>query len=222
MNHVSNSALSAVADDAALVTAWLQRFEAALKAADAGRLAALFAPESHWRDLLAFTWNITPHMDAHDIAAALAKAQPAIGAHGFALAETRTPPRRVKRLGIEVIEAIFQFETRLGRGDGVLRLPAENPSQAWVLLTTLEELTGFEEKTGKRRPSGEAYSRNFGGDNWLDQREKAEAFLGRDPIVLVIGAGQAGLGMAARLGQLGLDTLVVEKHGRVRDNWRKR
>ncbi|MCA3358361.1 MAG: NAD(P)-binding domain-containing protein [Roseomonas sp.] len=222
MNHMTNSALTTAADDAALVRAWLQRFEAALKAEDAGRLAALFAPESHWRDLLAFTWNITPHTGAADIAAALAKAAPSTGAHDFALAEGRTPPRRVKRLGIEVIEALFSFATRLGRGDGVLRLPVENPAQAWVLLTTLEELTGFEEKTGMRRPSGEAYSRNFGGDNWLDQREKAQAFADRDPVVLVIGAGQAGLGVAARLGQLGLDTLVVEKHDRIGDNWRKR
>ncbi|MCE2923035.1 MAG: NAD(P)/FAD-dependent oxidoreductase, partial [Roseomonas sp.] len=206
MNHMTNSALSTAAGDAALVSAWLQRFEAALTSADAGRLAALFAPESHWRDLLAFTWNITPHEGAADIAAALVTAAPATGAHDFALADGRTPPRRVKRLGIEVIEALFTFSTRLGRGDGVLRLPAESPSQAWVLLTTLEELTGFEEKTGKRRPSGEAYSRNFGGDNWLDQREKAEAFADRDPVVLVIGAGQAGLGVAARLGQLALDT----------------
>lgn len=222
MNHMTNSALSTAADDAALVSAWLERFEAALKSADTGRLAALFAPESHWRDLLAFTWNITPHAGAADIAAALAKAQVSTGAHDFTLAEGRTPPRRVKRLGIEVIEALFTFSTRLGRGDGVLRLPAENPGQAWVLLTALEELTGFEEKTGKRRPSGEAYSRNFGGDNWLDQREKAQGFADRDPVVLVIGAGQAGLGVAARLGQLGLDTLVVEKHERIGDNWRKR
>ncbi|MFM7416961.1 MAG: monooxygenase, partial [Alphaproteobacteria bacterium] len=115
---MTNSALSTAADDAALVRAWLQRFEAALKAEDAGRLAALFAPESHWRDLLAFTWNITPHTGAADIAAALAKAAPSTGAHDFALAEGRTPPRRVKRLGVEVIEALFTFATRLGRGDG--------------------------------------------------------------------------------------------------------
>jgi len=152
MNHMSNNALGTQADDAALVRAWLTRFEAALKVADAQALAALFAPESHWRDLLAFTWNITPHVGASEIATALAKTAPATGAHDFSLAEARTAPRRVKRLGIEVIEAIFTFATRLGRGDGVLRLPVENPAQAWVLLTTLEELSGFEEKTGKRRP----------------------------------------------------------------------
>src|SRR5690606_13594306 len=124
----------------------------------------------HWRDLLAFTWNITPHAGATEIAEALCRAQAATQARDFAVARTRTPPRRVRRLGVEVVEAIFEFETAVGRGAGVVRLPTETPSRAWVLLTSLEELTGFEEKVGARRPSGEAYSRNFGGDNWLDQR----------------------------------------------------
>jgi putative flavoprotein involved in K+ transport len=99
---------------------------------------------------------------------------------------------------------------------------AEQPTQAWVLLTSLEELKGFEEKVDARRPTGSAYSRNFGGDNWLDQRRKRQAYADRDPTVLVIGAGQAGLGIAARLGQMDVDTLVVEKHERIGDNWRKR
>ena len=121
-----------------------------------------------------------------------------------------------------MIEAIFAFETASGRGAGVVRLPAEAPSRAYVLLTSLEELKGFEEKVDARRPSGEAYSRNFGGDNWLDQRVKSQAYADREPAVLVIGAGQAGLAVAARLGRMDVDTLVVERHGRVGDNWRKR
>ena len=121
-----------------------------------------------------------------------------------------------------MIEAIFKFETATGRGHGVLRLLASNPAQAWVLLTTLDQLKGHEEKIGDRRPSGDAYSRNFGGDNWLDQRNKERAFADRDPTVLVIGAGQNGLAVAARLKQLEIDTLVVDKYPRIGDNWRVR
>jgi len=38
----------------------------------------------------------------------------------------------------------------------------------------------------------------------------------------VVGGGQAGLAIAARLGQLDIDTLIVDRHERIGDNWRKR
>ncbi len=38
----------------------------------------------------------------------------------------------------------------------------------------------------------------------------------------MVGGGQAGLCIAARLHQLGIDTLIVDRHERVGDNWRKR
>jgi putative flavoprotein involved in K+ transport len=139
----------------------------------------------------------------------------------------RTPPRKVKRLGRDCIEAIFEFETTVGRGNGIVRLSpdASNPAgdlRAWHFSTTLEELKGHEEKVGARRPSGAAYSRNFGGDNWEDVRRKSRDYADRDPTVLVIGGAQAGLSIAARLRQLDVDTLVVEKWDRIGDSWRKR
>jgi cation diffusion facilitator CzcD-associated flavoprotein CzcO len=208
-----------------LAAQWLGDFEAALQAGDAAALAALFLPDSHWRDLLAFTWHLTPQRGAADIAAALLAAQKATGAHGFKLAKGRTPPHRRKRLGNDVIEAIFEFETGIGRGNGVLRLMSGGEGAAlrgWTFLTTLEELKGFEEHVGARRPTGEAYSRNFGGENWLDQRTRREAYADREPAVLVVGGGQAGLAIAARLNQLDVDTLVVDQLPRVGDCWRLR
>src|SRR5688572_16712997 len=224
MNDVNQSVLSraSVENEEAVVQQWLGSLEAALRDRNAGAIAALFAPDSHWRDLLAFTWSLTPHSGADRIGAAMARLQAHVQARGFAIAKNRTAPRRVRRLGIDVIEALFHFETAVGRGNGVLRLPADKPSQAWVLSTSLEELKGFEEKIGGRRPTGEEYAHNFGGDNWLDQRTRSQAYLDRDPTVLVVGGGQAGLAIAARLGQLNVDTLVVDKHERIGDNWRKR
>jgi putative flavoprotein involved in K+ transport len=213
---------AAVLDERSLVRHWLESFEAALHAGKSEAIAMLFAPDSHWRDLLAFTWNLTPHRGAERIASELSRLQASTQARAFALAKNRTQPRRIRRLGVDVIEALFEFETTLGRGNGVVRLLAEQPSQAWVLLTTLEELKGFEETSGARRPTGQAYSRTFGGDNWLDQRSKSQSYADREPTVLVIGAGQAGLALGARLRQLGIDTLIVDKHERIGDNWRKR
>lgn len=211
-----------------IVTGWLQAFEQALSNCDAEALGALLETDGNWRDVLAFTWHLTPCVGASDIAKALTERQPAVQARGFFLNVERTPPRRVKRLGRECIEAIFYFETKVGRGEGVLRLtPASDGGgavghKAWVLSTSLEELTGFEETIGANRPSGAAYSRNFGGDNWEGVREKAQAYEDRDPTVLIIGGAQAGLSIAARLNQLGVDNLIVEKWPRIGDSWRKR
>ncbi len=224
MNYVKDSVLadSAVANEASLVQQWLGSLETALRDGNKSAIAKLFVADSHWRDLLAFTWDLTPQLGMDQIAAAMVKAQPVVKAHDFVIAENRTPPRRTRRHGIDVIEAIFDFETNVGRGNGVIRLLADQPAKAWVLLTALDSLKGFEEKTGRLQPKGEPYSRDFGGGNWLDHRTKHQAYLDRDPVVLVLGGGQAGLSIAARLGQLDIDTLVVDKHERIGDNWRKR
>jgi putative flavoprotein involved in K+ transport len=146
-----------VQSDKALVEQWLGGLDVALQSGSRTSVASLFAPDSHWRDLLAFTWSITPRQGAEDIAALMVEKQPAARARGFAIAEGRTPPRRIQRAGIDVIEGIFQFETGVGRGFGVVRLLAEKPSKAFQLMTGLHELKGFEEKIGKRRPTGEAF-----------------------------------------------------------------
>ena len=204
---------------------WLVAFEAALVARDAARIGALFHHDCHWHDILAFTWHLTPLAGRDTVAARLAAEQARTGAHGFHLPPGRKPPRAVKRLGIDSIEAIFEFKTADGRGAGVIRLsPADESGamQAWLLSTTLESLDGHEEKIGANRPTGAAYSRNFGGDNWADVRRKASAYADREPTVLVVGGAQAGLSIAARLNQVGVDTLVVEQWPRIGDSWRKR
>jgi len=205
-----------------LVGQWLSKLDTALQSASRASVASLFAPDGHWRDLLAFTWSITPRQGAEDIAALMAAKQATAEAHAFAIAEGRTPPRRAHRAGIDVIEGIFQFETRIGRGFGVVRLLAADPSKAFQLMTGLHELKGFEERIGNRRPTGAAFSRNFGGTNWKDQRIASQAYADREPTVLIVGGGQAGLSLAATLVRIGVDALVVDKFERVGDCWRQR
>lgn len=215
LDHKENSEIHQVKQ-------WLQKFSQALNSRKIEELQNCFSDDAHWRDLLSFTWSISPFEGGLAISEGLLAFQVDINADNFVLAHGRTEPRTITRLGVDVIEGIFTFETRFGKCEGVVRLLAEQPSKAWIFLTTLFELKGYEEKNGVRRPSGEAYSRNFGGSNWLDQRQLAQAFDDRDPQVLVVGGGQAGLAIAARLGQLEIDTLVVDKHKRIGDNWRKR
>ncbi|MDE0807841.1 MAG: NAD(P)/FAD-dependent oxidoreductase [Alphaproteobacteria bacterium] len=230
MNFIDNT-IAKVRDEAEtqeIVAVWLGAFEKALAGGDETVLASLLDDECNWRDVLAFTWHLTAHVGAEEIAKNFLVRQPAVNALGFKISANRTPPRRVKRLGCDCIEAIYGFETKVGHAEGALRLvPASDGAgaaghKAWVISTSLEELVGSEEKIGANRPSGAAFSRNFGGDNWEDARRGAQSYEDRDPTVLVVGGAQAGLSIAARLNQVGVDTLVVEKWPRIGDSWRKR
>ena len=204
------------------VSSWLNSFETALSGGDQAGLAALFAEDCHWRDLLAFTWTITPRKGRAAIAERLVEAQQSAKASNFRIAEGHRAPRIVTRLGLEVIEAIFAFDTGLGHGLGVVRLLTANPETAFAMMTSLKELKGHEEKVGALRPNGDAYSRNFGGENWSDLRARQVAYEERDPAVLVVGAGHAGLSTAAKLRMLGVDALTIDAKPRVGDVWRDR
>lgn len=193
-----------------------------MHSANHASVASLFAQDGHWRDLFAFTWDITPCQGPDAIAALMVKRQAIVKARGFAIAQGRMPPRRAQRAGVEVIEGIFQFETAVSRGYGVVRLPANEPTKAFQVMTSLHELKGYEEKIWDRRPTGAAYSRNFGGTNWKDQRIASARYDDREPTVLVVGGGQAGLTVAATLGHLGVDTLVIDRLPRIGDCWRTR
>src|SRR5688500_16977137 len=79
-----------------LVEQWLDQLNVALHSANQASVASLFAPDGHWRDLLAFTWSITPCQGADAIAALMVSKQATTKARGFAIAEGRTPPRRAQ------------------------------------------------------------------------------------------------------------------------------
>jgi putative flavoprotein involved in K+ transport len=203
------------------VRQWLSRLEKALADGDCEGLGSLFLDDSHWRDLLAFTWNITPTDGGDAIVALLAARQPHVQARAFEIAEDRTPPRRVKRTGEEVFEAIFRFQTATGRCLGVVRLPIAQPDKAWVLSTSVRELQGYEEPINDRRADG-AGLRIFGGETWASRRAREQVYDDRQPAVLIVGAGQCGLSLGARLRMLGVDALIVEKLPKVGDVWRNR
>ncbi|HEV2153295.1 NAD(P)/FAD-dependent oxidoreductase [Bradyrhizobium sp.] len=213
-------------DISASVQAWLDEFERALGKPEPGALDRLFLADSFWRDVLALSWNLQTLAGRDAIARDLATLAPKVAPGHFKIAPNRAAPRWVTRAGTNNIEAIFNFETSLGRGSGIVRLmpdPADGDRlKAWTLLTALDELKGFEEQLGLSQPRGQAYSRDFRGPNWLDLRNASRDYSDREPAVLVVGGGQAGLAIAARLKQLRIDTLIVDREARIGDNWRKR
>ncbi len=192
---------------------WLAAFERALSARDAEAAGALFAAESFWRDLVAFTWNITTVEGPAGVADLVAHT--GAGASGF-----RTTEEPVEGDGIT--EAWLAFETAVGRGSGHLRLDAEG--RAFTLLTTLDELKGHEEPKRDRRPVGVQHGADPDRRTWKEQREAEAAELGytTQPDVVVIGGGQGGIALGARLRQLGVPTIILDRNERPGDSWRKR
>ncbi len=204
-------------DLAAIATRWLTAFETA------DDLAPLFIADCWWRDLLAGTWEIQTTGGRAEVAAALATLPTRHRFTGLEIAEGRWPPSLVTRAGRECLEVFVAFETAIGRGTAVLRLVDDAGTwRAWTIMTALDEIKGHEERTGQDRPKGQSYSRDFRGPNWKDLRDRARAYTDHDPAVIVVGGGQAGLAIAARLTQLGVDTLIVDREQRIGDNWRLR
>jgi putative flavoprotein involved in K+ transport len=204
--------------------AWLASFDEALRRRDASAAAALFLSDGLWRDLLAFTWTIQNMAGRTAIEKTLRETLARTKPVNFHTPPQRTAPRWVSRAGTECIEAIFDFETAFGPANGAVRLVADPqaPSrlQAWTLNTNLHELRGYEEEFKRRGPPDS--TRDFGAENWSDRLAEQRAYADRDPVVVVVGGGHAGLSIAARLSQLGVDTLIVDRHPRIGDNWRTR
>ncbi len=201
-------------DPQSQVDAWLAGFEAALKARDVDGAAAMFAPTSFWRDLIAFSWNLTTVENRDGVADLLRATLDQTDPHDFATSE---PPDEAGG----VTTAWITFETAVGRGKGLLRLTGEG---AWTLLTTLYELTGHEEPQGPRRQLGAQHGAHRGRETWLDRRTREDTELGyqTQPYVLVVGGGQGGIALSARLRQLGVPTIVIDKRSRPGDQWRSR
>jgi putative flavoprotein involved in K+ transport len=196
------------------VDAWLTDFEGALAVRDIGRVVAKFAIDSFWRDLVAFTWNLKTLEGRDGIADMLTARLAETGPGNFRTRETPTADG-------DVTSAFIEFETAIGRGVGHLRLRGD---ECWTLLTTMQELKGHEEPKGPSRTLGAVHGSDPDPRSWAEKRAEEDAALGRtvQPYALVVGGGQGGIALGARLRQLGVPAIVVDRHERPGDQWRKR
>jgi putative flavoprotein involved in K+ transport len=208
------------------IAAWLDLFNGAAKQCDSQVISDLFEPDSHWREIVALSWGISTTSGAQAIGTSLAAALHQFKAHQFEIDPARAAPQLAERAGVKVVEAFLKFQTHIGQGAALLRMKVQAKglpmTQAWTLHTTLESIHGHEEHTLRALRAEPVFARDFQGPNWLDRRQQARLFADREPVVLVVGGGHAGLSVAARLGQLGVDTLVVDQMARIGDNWRNR
>ena len=198
----------------ARVNAWLADFEAALAVRDIERVVAMFATDSFWRDLVAFTWNIKTLEGRDGIAAMLEHRLAETEPSGFHVREAPTADG-------DITSAFIEFDTSVGRGVGHLRLRGD---ECWTLLTAMQELKGHEEPRGSTRVLGAVHGSDPDPRSWAEKRAEEDASLGytTQPYALVIGGGQGGIALGARLRQLGVPAIVVDRHERPGDQWRSR
>jgi len=193
---------------------WLQKFQHAVNSGNIGVAVKLFETGGFWRDLVAFTWNLYTAEGQEDIRKMLEATLKHVKPFTCQMTEANEQDG--------VATGWFSFQTSIGRGTGVLRL---RNGLCWTLLTSLTELIGYEERRGATRALGAEHVVTKGDKpNWFDRRIQEAEELGfcAQPYVLIIGGGQGGLAVGARLKQLNVPTIIVDKYPRAGDQWRSR
>ncbi len=196
--------------------AFLDEFGNALEAGDIAAVKGMFVEDCYWRDLVTFTWNLKTMEGPDEVGAMLEKQLAGTKPSNWKVAEGEEPTEEDG-----IVTAWIQFETAVARGFGMVRL---RDGKIWTLLTTMAELKGHEEPKGHARPMGAKHGAGKNRETWKEEREKEEAELGykTQPYCVIIGGGQGAIGLGARLRQLGIPTIIVEKNDRPGDSWRNR
>ncbi len=200
----------------ASVQALLDRLNEALASRDTRAAADLFATESYWRDLVLLTWNLKTMEGQAAVQQMLDAQLAAIESVVFGI-----DPNELVDEADGVTSAWITIDTKFARGDGHIRI---KDGRIWTLLTAAQELRGHEEPMGARRPMGAEHGVQRGRKTWLERRDDEAANLGttEQPYVLVIGGGQGGIALGARLRQLGVSHIVIDRYARPGDQWRSR
>jgi putative flavoprotein involved in K+ transport len=199
---------------------WLGRFDRVVATADFEALSSMFASDCWWRDMLCVNSDFTTAHGMDQIRLKYAERLQPAAFRSVAL--DRAIPVDLTN---GKLTAFLRFETAVARGRGVLRLVEEAGEwRAWTLLTVMDELIGHEERRSSiHDATKDTYNRaSRTRETWPQLRERQRAFNDTEPAVVVVGAGHAGLNIAARLSHLGVPTLVVDGTGRVGDVWRNR
>lgn len=219
-------------DANAVATGWVDEFNRALSSQDPSAVKQLFLQGSCWRDQLGLSWDYHSLYGPDKIVSFLKSApngSRVISINIDSSNATRKPSIAAVDFKGKVngVTSFLTVETDVGKGRGLVRLLQDtqdnNNWKAFTLFTAMHELKGHEETIGSNRPHGVDHGGHPGRKNWQERRVATENYEGDlEPTVLILGAGQGGLTAAARLHQLKVPTLIIDKNPRVGDNWRNR
>lgn len=192
---------------------FIAKFNHAVETANAEEFDSLFVDGGYWRDLVSFTNDFRSFTKVNIYRAA--KDRLAVtGAYG---GEFEFGPKLNTLDEHAHIEFGFKFATKLGPSVATARLVrTEAGIGAFVLYTALDGIHGNPEMVRRNRIKGDKNAM----ERYDDIRERE--LENPKPTAIIVGAGQCGLSVAARLKYLGVEPLVVDRFERVGDNWRKR
>ncbi len=193
---------------------WLDQFSNALKSGDSQAAAQLFDEDGFWRDFVSFTWNLKTMEGRAEITDMLDATLNHVKPSNWQLVGDASEADGIT-------EGWLSFETSVAHGEAHVRL---NDKGCWTLLTTMKSLKGHEEKSGRTREAGVVHGANKTRKTWLESRAEEQATLGFEtqPYCVIIGGGQGGIGLGARLRRLGVPTIIIEKNAKAGDSWRNR
>jgi putative flavoprotein involved in K+ transport len=204
---------------------WISAFAEAVAAKDRRALERLFLDPSYLRDAGALTWDLRQFHGREAVLDTLMTISDEIRPGNFRVSETWPGPSVIGEGDSAYVEAFFDFSTT--NGSGVLLLNAERGAEgagtalkARAVFTRLETLRTI--PSTEQHPRGRGYEPSFPGETWKQHRDAARRYEDREPDVIVVGAGQAGLIASAYLRRFGVDVLNIDRYERVGDSWGKR
>ncbi|KAJ7494498.1 FAD/NAD-P-binding domain-containing protein [Mycena galericulata] len=209
-------------DHSTIASSWLQDFGKSLQSADLDATVSCIHPDGYWRDILVFSWNNRCLHGHGKIAEYLSGSLNSASITDVELDSrvglTSEYGPLTDHLPLSAVSAGFTFSCAIGFGNGYFSLISTESGEwkALVVMMALVDIRGHEEINHEEG--------DYGGHTlaWSDVSKEGREAVEANPYVLIIGAGQTGLNVAARFKQMNISSLVVETNHRVGDNWRKR
>ncbi|KAF4468063.1 FAD NAD(P)-binding domain-containing [Fusarium albosuccineum] len=221
-----------------IAEAFVSSFSSAIQAQDVEAILGHIFGAGYWKDVEMLTWDIRT-LHGHDNIRPMLKER--LGVTGISnLRLSPHAPASLERLGddLSFILLHISFDFAHGTGVAVARLSpfsAQTGSAAeladpkswkiYTIGTTVETVQGWDAETGDklRYERGKVHDPEGKGRSYRELRHDETEFNdGSDPTVIIVGAGQTGLAMAARLKVLGIPHLIIEKEDRAGHSWASR
>lgn len=200
---------------------WLGALSEALASENREALEDLFLDPSYYRDMGALTWNLRQESERSRIVDLILACVPGTHPRDFRVDDSKpTEPVFVNETP-RVIEVFHSFDLDAGHGDGLAYLVQDDDSATgWRAQNLLTRLTEF--SAGAVWPYTDRFDDTHPDVRWNEYRSAQRSFDDGDPDVILVGGGQFGVQTAAWLNYYGVSNLVVDKHPRIGDTWRKR